>query len=402
MEGRRKVERRAWTRILSKTLPSSLICSFISSFSSLPSMPPALTPDQKQTAFWLSLWFAFLVLLYVLGPVLTPFLAAAILAYALNGGVDYLAARRLGFGARRRHKPRALAVTLVMLLFLAAVTALVLIVLPVLQTEIPLLMAQIPAFLVRLDNVLSPKLREMGFTIKLDSTGLRALLAEQFSGASSDGIWTTVLASAKVGGTRVLGWLVTLLLIPVALFYLLLDWHKLLASIADAVPRRWAAQTVDMAREVNVLLAQYLRGQLLVMLILAAYYSVGLGLAGFEVALPVGIITGLLVFIPYIGFGLGLILALIAAMLQFSGWGGLIAVAVIYGAGQLIEGFFLTPRLVGERIGLNPLAVIFALLAFGQLFGFVGVLLALPASAVLMVAFRHLRHHYLRSSFYNA
>jgi predicted PurR-regulated permease PerM len=235
------------------------------------------------------------------------------------------------------------------------------------------LLAQIPAFLVRLDNVLSPKLREMGFTIKLDSTGLRALLAEQFSGASSDGIWTTVLASAKVGGTRVLGWLVTLLLNPVALFYLLLDWHKLLASIADAVPRRWAAQTVDMAREVNVLLAQYLRGQLLVMLILAAYYSVGLGLAGFEVALPVGIITGLLVFIPYIGFGLGLILALIAAMLQFSGWGGLIAVAVI-----------------------------FALLAFGQLFGFVGVLLALPASAVLMVAFRHLRHHYLRSSFYNA
>ncbi len=362
------------------------------------SMPPALTPDQKQTAFWLSLWCAFLVLLYVLGPVLTPFLAAAILAYALNGGVDYLAARRFG----QRHMPRSLAVTLVMLLFLAAVTALVLIVLPVLQTEIPLLLAQIPAFLVRLDNVLAPKLHEMGFNIKLDSTGLRALLAEQFSGASSDGIWTTVLASAKVGGTRVLGWLVTLLLIPVALFYLLLDWHKLLGSIADAVPRRWAVQTVDMAREVNVLLAQYLRGQLLVMLILAAYYSVGLAIAGFEVALPVGIITGLLVFIPYLGFGLGLILALIAAMLQFSGWGGLIAVAVIYGAGQLIEGFFLTPRLVGERIGLNPLAVIFALLAFGQLFGFVGVLLALPASAVLMVAFRHLRHHYLASSFYNA
>ena len=107
-------------------------------------------------------------------------------------------------------------------------------------------------------------------------------------------------------------------------------------------------------------------------------------------------------FIPYLGFGLGLLLALIAAVLQFSDWSGVIAVAVIYGAGQVIEGFFLTPRLVGERIGLNPLAVIFALLAFGQLFGFVGVLLALPASAVLMVAFRHLRRHYLRSTFYNA
>ncbi len=360
-------------------------------------MPFPLTPEQKQTAFWLAVWLAFFLLVYALGPVLTPFLAAAILAYALNGGVDYLAGRRIG----RWPIPRVLAVTAVMLLFLAAVTALVLIVLPVLQTEIPLLMAQIPAFLVRLDNVLAPRLHEMGFNIKLDSTGLRTLLSEQFTGAGGD-IWTTVLASARIGGTRVIGWLVTLILIPVALFYLLLDWHKLLASVSDAVPRRWVVATTGMAMEVNVLLAQYLRGQLLVMLILAAYYSVGLAIAGFEVALPVGILTGLLVFIPYIGFGTGLILALIAAMLQFSGWGGIIAVAVIYGCGQLIEGFFLTPRLVGERIGLNPLAVIFALLAFGQLFGFVGVLLALPASAVLMVAFRHLRHHYLRSSFYNA
>jgi predicted PurR-regulated permease PerM len=141
---------------------------------------------------------------------------------------------------------------------------------------------------------------------------------------------------------------------------------------------------------------------LLVMLVLSVYYSLCLSLAGFDVALPVGILTGLLVFIPYLGFGLGLVLALMAAVLQFSDWHGLIAVAVIYGVGQVLEGFFLTPRLVGERIGLNPLAVIFALLAFGQLFGFVGVLLALPTSAVLMVAFRHLRHHYLRSSFYNA
>jgi predicted PurR-regulated permease PerM len=360
-------------------------------------MPFSFTPEQKQTAFWLGLWLAFLMLLYALGPVLTPFIAAAILAYALNGGVDYLDQRRLG----RFDFPRPLAVVLVMLLFLSAVTALVLIVIPVLQTEIPLLMAQIPAFLVRIDKVLSPKLQEMGIKIKLDGSGIRALLSQQFA-TSGDEIWTTVISSARVGGTRLLGWLATLVLIPVVLFYLLLDWHKILERVTGAVPRRWVAQTVAMAQEVNVLLAQYLRGQLLVMLVLAAYYSVALAIAGFDVALPVGILTGLLVFIPYLGFGLGLMLALIAAVLQFADWSGLISVAVIYGAGQLIEGFFLTPRLVGERIGLNPLAVIFALLAFGQLFGFVGVLLALPASAVLMVAFRHLRHHYLRSSFYNA
>ncbi|MET0857164.1 MAG: AI-2E family transporter [Telluria sp.] len=360
-------------------------------------MPFSFTPDQKQSAFWLGLGVAFMVLLYALGPVLTPFIAAAILAYALNGGVDYLDARRVG----RWPLPRALAVVLVMLLFLSAVTALVLIVIPVLQVEIPLLMAQIPAFLVRIDAVLAPRLQEMGIKFRLDGSGLRAILSQQFE-SGGDEIWTTVLSSARIGGTRVLGWLVTLVLIPVALFYLLLDWHKILGRVTGAVPRRWLVQTVGMAHEVNVLLAQYLRGQLLVMLVLAAYYSMALTIAGFEVALPVGILTGLLVFIPYLGFGLGLILALIAAVLQFADWSGVIAVAIIYGAGQVVEGFFLTPRLVGERIGLNPLAVIFALLAFGQLFGFVGVLLALPASAVLMVAFRHLRHHYLRSSFYNA
>ena len=360
-------------------------------------MPFPLTPEQKQTAFWLCIWVAFIVLLYALGPVLTPFIAAAILAYALNGGVDYLDRAR----NPRGRMPRPLAVVVVMILFLSALTALVLIVIPVLQTEIPLLKAQLPMILVRIDEFIAPRLHDMGIKVKLDGTGLRQILSEQFA-TSGEEIWSTILASARVGGVAVLGWIVTLILIPVVLFYMLLDWHVLLDRVAGAVPRRWVGQTVAMAQEVNVLLAQYLRGQLLVMLVLAAYYSLALGIAGFDVALPVGILTGLLVFIPYIGFGLGLVLALIAAILQFSDWTGLISVAVIYGFGQVIEGFFLTPRLVGERIGLNPLAVIFALLAFGQLFGFVGVLLALPASAVLMVAFRHLRHHYLRSSFYNA
>ena len=360
-------------------------------------MPFSLSPEQKQSTFWLALWLACALLLYVLGPILTPFIAAAILAYALNGAVDYLERARLG----KFHLPRSLAVVLVMLLFLGAVGALVLIVVPVLRTELPLLQAQIPDALARIDATLAPRLAQMGIHVKLDGGGLRRILTQQIT-TSGDEIWATLLASARVGGSALLGWLATAILIPVVLFYLLLDWHRLLLQLENAVPRRWVRQTVDMAHEVNALLAQYLRGQLLVMLVLALYYSAALALAGFEVALPVGILTGLLVFIPYLGYGLGLALALTAAVLQFPDWSGVIAVAVIYGAGQVIEGFFLTPRLVGERIGLNPLAVIFALLAFGQLFGFVGVLLALPASAVLMVAFRHLKRHYLRSSFYNA
>ena len=218
--------------------------------------------------------------------------------------------------------------------------------------------------------------------------------------SSGDQIWGTLLSSARQGSSAVLGWTAMLLLIPFILFYLLLDWHRFWRSSFKLIPRQWVDKTHAISNEVDSLLAQYLRGQLLVMLILAVYYSVTLMLAGFDVALPVGIISGLLVFIPYLGFGLGLILALIAAVLQFDGFSGLIMVACIYGVGQIIEGFFLTPRLVGERIGLHPLAVIFALLAFGQLFGFVGMLLALPMAAIFSVAIKHVRAHYLQSSFY--
>jgi predicted PurR-regulated permease PerM len=137
-----------------------------------------------------------------------------------------------------------------------------------------------------------------------------------------------------------------------------------------------------------------------VMLVLAAYYALALSLAGLDRAVAIGVLTGLLVFIPYVGFGLGLILGVIAALLQWSGWGGFVAVLAVYGIGQLLEGYVLIPYLVGDRIGLHPLAVIFALLAFGQLFGFAGVLLALPASAALLVGLRHLRAAYVESPVY--
>ena len=360
-------------------------------------MPFFLSLEQKQSTFWLALWLAVALLLYTLGPILSPFIAAAILAYMLGGAVDRLARARIG----RRRMPRVLAVSLVLTAFCAAVVALFLIVVPVLRAEIPLLQAKIPAFFSWLDTYLAPWLGKYGIHVKLDSAGLRALLEQQVA-AGGDDMWTSVLAKVKVGGSALLGWIATLTLVSVVLFYLLLDWHALLARIEGAIPRRWAPQTVGMARESDVLLAQYLRGQLLVMIVLAVYYSAALYFIGLDVALPVGVLTGLLGFVPYLGFGLGMLLALVAALLQFSSWVGLAWVVGIYTAGQLIESFILTPRLVGERIGLHPLAVIFALMAFGELFGFAGVLLALPASAVLMVGFRHVRRHYLRSSFYNA
>ncbi len=360
-------------------------------------MPFFLTPEQKQSTFWLALWLAVALLLYTLGPILSPFIAAAILAYMLNGAVDRLAHARMG----RRRMPRVVAVSVVLTAFFAAVIALLLTVVPVLRAEIPLLQAKIPAFFTWLDTFVSPWLAGYGIDVKLDSAGLRQLVEQQVA-ASGDDLWTTVLAKVRVGGSALLGWIATLTLVPVVLFYLLLDWHQLIARIEGAIPRRWTPKVSGMALEADELLAQYLRGQLLVMIVLAVYYSAALAVLGLDVALPVGVLTGLLGFVPYLGFGLGMLLALIAALLQFADWAGLAWVVAIYTAGQLIESFFLTPRLVGERIGLHPLAVIFALMAFGELFGFAGVLLALPASAVLMVGFRHVRTHYLRSSFYNA
>jgi predicted PurR-regulated permease PerM len=153
-------------------------------------------------------------------------------------------------------------------------------------------------------------------------------------------------------------------------------------------------------RECDEVLGQYLHGQILVMLALSVFYAIGLYAFGLDLALPIGVFTGLAVCVPYLGFGLGLILALFAGFLQFASLKALVMVAVVFGAGQLVESFWLTPKWVGERIGLHPLAVIFALLALGQLFGFVGVLVALPASAVILVALRRLRDQYFESNIY--
>ncbi len=358
-------------------------------------MPFSFNSEQKQTLLWLAVGLVIVALLVQLGPVLAPFVAAGILAYALNPAVDWFSSRRLG----SKNIPRVVAVIVVMILLLAAILALILVVVPIMQKQIPLLQEQIPRSLAQLNAFVTPRLQELGVNVRLDESGIKDLLTDYFA-TGGDDIWKALLSSAKVGGIAVLGWLATLSLVPIALFYLLLDWHAVLARLQNMVPRRWVERVVQFGNEVDGLLAQYLRGQLAVMLVLSIYYSIALALAGFNVAVPIGVITGVLVFIPYLGFGLGLVLALIAALLQFDGLQGLLLVAAIYGAGQVLESFFLTPRLVGERIGLHPLTVIFALLAFGHLFGFVGVLLALPASAIVAVALGHLRIHYINSSFY--
>lgn len=355
-----------------------------------------MSDEQKQNLVWLIVGFLLLALLVALGPMLSPFVAAGIIGYALNPGVDWIARKRIG----PLRIPRFVAVSIMVLLLALAMLALVLIVVPLVLRQIPQLQAQIPPLLDQLNAFVSPRLHQLGIEVRLDMAGIKALLTQQIS-TSSDEMWASVLASLRVGGTALLAGLANLLFVPMVLFYLLQDWHPFLKRMQTMIPRRWAGRVNLMATEVDDLLGQYLRGQLLVMLVLAIYYSAALSAAGFDSALPVGVLTGILVFIPYVGFGLGLVLAILAAVLQFDGVYGLLWVALIYGAGQVLESFILTPKLVGERIGLHPLVVIFALLAFGQLFGFVGVLLALPASAILSVLALHVRREYLASNFYN-
>ena len=344
--------------------------------------------------WWLTgLLLAGLVLVtYFLGPVLVPFVTAAVLAYALAPLVDKLAALRV---------PRVLAVTIVIVLFALCAVGVLLLIVPVISKELPLLRVQIPALIDRLNGWLNPLLASHGIRFRLDASTLRELLSKMLSENAQD-VTSTLLTSFKIGGNAFLSIAGNLVLVPVALFYLLMDWTSLVQRTQSLLPANLREPVLSFMDECDTVLAQYLRGQLLVMLILAVFYASGLALAGYDLALPIGLFTGLAMFIPYIGFGIGLILALVAGLLQFTPTYALVSVVIVYGLGQTIEGFFLTPRLVGERIGLHPLAVIFALLAFAQLFGFVGVLIALPASAVVAVGARRAVAAYRASHYYKA
>lgn len=355
------------------------------------------TSTQKRASAWCLIAAVLALVLWSLAPVLTPFVVAAILAYALTPLVHWL--DNLGHG----RLPRLVAVLVIELLFIMVMLGLMLLIVPILAKELPLLREQVPVLLDGLNTSLKPFLAQFGLKFSLDVSSIKAFVLKYLSTNVEDAL-ASVMTSLKLGGSVAFAVLGNAILIPVALFYLLMDWEQLVARVVEFVPPRLRAAYDSFTDETGDVLGQYLRGQLLVMLVLSVYYSAGLAMFGLDLALPIGIFTGLAIFVPYVGFGLGLILATLAGFLEFAPTTGparvLIMVGVVYGLGQLIESLFLTPRLVGKRIGLHPLAVIFALLAFGQLFGFVGVLIALPASAVLLVAMRRARTAYLSSKLY--
>ncbi len=331
------------------------------------------------------------VLLHLLSPILMPFLVALALAYLWDPVVDRLEAIGLS---------RTLGVSLVFLFTSLVLVALVLVLVPLLGRQMHVVATKVPTAIEWFRGSLLPWLQSEFRISEADIPLERIKQALMANWKSAGGMAQDLLVSATSSSLAVLGWLANLVLIPVVGFYLLRDWDRMVGWIRETLPRPWEPTVSRLARECDEVVGAFLRGQFLVMLALGICYTVGLMLMGLDLALLIGMLAGLASIVPYLGLVLGVGAASIAALLQFGEWQPLLGVAAVFVAAQLLEGMYLTPKLVGDRIGLHPVAVIFSVMAGGQLFGFTGVLLGLPVSAVVMVLLRHLHERYRASSIY--
>ncbi len=345
-----------------------------------------------RTRFWLIFTAVAIGLLYMLGPVLTPFLLAALLAYLGDPLIDRLEARQLA---------RSWAVLLVFGGILLVVLLLLLLLIPLAAHQFKGLLQKLPTHLEWLQTQVLPWLSQ---TLGLDPAlfDLSQVRDKLLSYAKEIGdLASGLLESLKASSTALLTWLANLVLVPVVTFYLLRDWDLLIERIHQLLPRRIEPTVTTLARESDEVIGAFLRGQLVVMAALGVMYSVGLAVIGLEFSLLIGMLAGLVSFVPYLGLIVGILAASIAALLQFHSLLSVIPVFIVFGIGQFISDFFLTPKLVGDRIGLHPVAVMFAVLAGGHLFGFLGILLALPVAAVIAVLLRHAQEEYLNSRLYH-
>jgi predicted PurR-regulated permease PerM len=331
------------------------------------------------------------VLFYFLSHILTPFLIAALLAYLADPLVERL--------TRRWHLPRLVSTMIVFLMMIIFLLLLVLLLVPLIQKQIETLTIVIPNIINWFQHVVFPWLANtFGFDEQINLETIKTTLADNWSKAGGAASW--VLKTALHSGMTIIEWLTNLILIPVVTFYLLRDWKQLLTGIRGLLPRKIEPTIVKLTKESDAVLSAFFRGQLLVMLALGIIYSMGLTAIGLQIGLIIGLISGLVSIVPYLGFIVGIVAASIAAYVQFGTLSAILLVWLVYAIGQMLESTFLTPKLVGDRIGLHPVAVIFAVLAGGSLFGFFGVLLALPVAAVIMVWLRFLNHKYRHSRLY--
>ena len=332
-------------------------------------------------------------LVYALSPILLPFAVGALLAYLGNPLVNRLT--RLGLG-------RVAAVSLAFSGLCVALIAALVVLLPLLWEQLMYLESRIPSLLRWMNRHGIPWLEgRLRLDIaRLDMDLISSWLTAFWRGADQD--TAHLLANLAKSGLHLAATLGLVALIPVVTFYLLLDWDDILQRLRDLMPRRQEPRLVALAQECDGVLAAFLRGQLLVMVSLGLIYGLGLQLIGLKLALVIGLVAGLASIIPYFGFTLGIVTATVVALFQFGLFlKPVLLVWLVFGVGQVIESWFLQPWLVGDRIGLPPVGVIFAIMAGGQLFGFVGMLLALPAAAIIVVLLRHAHRRYLGSAWYH-
>ncbi|MSQ59740.1 MAG: AI-2E family transporter [Betaproteobacteria bacterium] len=325
-------------------------------------------------------------LVHLLAPILAPFVAAAILAYICTPMVDYL---------QRRKLPRSLAVVVVMTCVVLAIVILV----PLVIDQTAILSAKVPALLDWLRHTALPWITERtGLEPGEGWMKLKEALAKNFQSAAH--LLATLLPTLGASGLALLSFTGMLVLLPIALFFFLRDWHRFTGHLAGLIPRRLLPDISSIVREIDSVLGEFLRGQLSVMVALSVIYGLGLWIVGVDGALSIGVLAGTLSFVPYLGFATGALLGTFAAITQFQTLGGVAGVWAVFVAGQLLESYVLTPKLVGDRIGLHPLGVVFAIMAFGHLLGFVGVLLAIPFAASFLVLMRFFLRRYKAGSLY--
>ncbi len=339
---------------------------------------------------WLILIGIVGLVLYWLRPVLMPFAVAALFAYLLDPLVDRLE-RRLG---------RTLAVCVVFLVATVLLVGIVLVLVPFIELQISNFLGQLPVWVGWLQTHALPWLQQhFGSTPELLDTQ-QIFDALQRHWKEAGGLAASIVASVSKSGLALVGWILNLVMIPVVGFYLLRDWDVLVERVHVLIPRSVEAVVSRLARESDEVLGAFLRGQLSVMLVLGAFYGVALWLVGISVGPLIGMIAGLISFVPYLGAITGVLMGVVAALVQYQDWQHVLLVLGVFAVGQTLEGYVLVPRLVGEKIGLHPVAVIFAVLAGGELFGFLGILLALPVASVVMVLLRYIHQRYTDSALY--
>ena len=349
--------------------------------------------DQRRWR-WLALLVLAGALVWLLSPILTPFVLSALLAWLGNPLV--LRLERAG-----RSRNTAVIIVFVLMSLILALTLILLI--PLLEEQIRELILWLPRLAEWTTGTVIPWI-EGRFKISLkqyiDPMAIVDLIKGHWQQAG--GVAATVLGGISKSGLAILGWVATISLIPVVTYYFLRDWQAMLARLQALIPRPIEPTFMKLARESDVVLGSFMRGQLSVMLVLGAVYALGLWLVGVEFGFLIGFIAGLVSFVPYLGAFVGITAALIAALVQGMDPMHLGLVLAVFMIGQTLESFFLTPWLVGDSIGLHPVAVIFSIMAGGQLFGFLGVLLALPVTAVVMVLLRYAHEQYTESNLYGA